>query len=184
MADISVAVDINDVASRNNGEMGKEEMLDLQGHWKVRSRSRSFWTSDPMRNTAPEIQDLARQLIAFEARSGGGHNSGLAPAIIVCDKLRVPLSKLSGLAAYTALLSRALTLAGTDVPALGALRVGDDGQLDGVEQFEQTAGPASTEAGFVLVAILLGLLALFIGEPLTLHLVRDIWPDASLEKKP
>jgi len=135
-----------------------------------------------MRNTAPEIKNLARQLIAFEAKHDAG--ASFASALTVCDKLRVPLSKLSGLAAFNALMSRSLTLAGANIPALGALRVREDGRLDGVEQFELATGPESAEAGVVLVAILLGLLSLFIGEPLTFHLVRDIWPDASLEKKP
>jgi len=42
MADISVAVDITNVPSGKNEEIGKEEMLDLNGEVKVRSRSRSF----------------------------------------------------------------------------------------------------------------------------------------------
>jgi hypothetical protein len=36
------------------------------------------------------------------------------------------------------------------------------------------------QAGTVLVAHLLELLVTFIGAPLTLNLVRDKWPDASM----
>ena len=38
------------------------------------------------------------------------------------------------------------------------------------------------EAAVAITAHLLGLLVTFIGEPLTLRLVREAWPDASLDE--
>ncbi|HVK09314.1 MAG TPA: hypothetical protein VM597_11100, partial [Gemmataceae bacterium] len=49
--------------------------------------------------------------------------------------------------------------------------------LDGAGH-DQDAG-AGSEGGVEVVAHLLGLLVTFIGEPLTLRLVRDAWPDVS-----
>jgi hypothetical protein len=61
--------------------------------------------------------------------------------------------------------------------------VREDGSLEGLEGIAQSqeAG-AAEEAGLVLVAHLLELLVTFIGEPLTLRLVRDKWPDASMDR--
>jgi hypothetical protein len=67
-------------------------------------------------------------------------------------------------------------MAKADVPALGPVRVlpdGSSGGLEGVEQHQDS------DAGLVVVAQLLGLLVTFIGEPLTLRLVGDAWPDAT-----
>ena len=41
---------------------------------------------------------------------------------------------------------------------------------------------AGGEAAVAITAHLLGLLVTFIGEPLTLRLVREAWPDASLDE--
>ncbi len=99
----------------------------------------------------------------------------------VCEKLRLPLSKLAGVAGFRSLLSRALALAKAEVPSLVAVHVGADGSLAGLDGpgHDQDAG-AGGRAGVVVVAQLLGLLVTFIGEPLTLRLVRDAWPNASV----
>ncbi len=66
------------------------------------------------------------------------------------------------------------------VSSLTAVQVQADGTLAGLDGLghDQEVG-ASGEVGVVVVAQLLHLLVTFIGEPLTLHLVRDAWPDAS-----
>jgi hypothetical protein len=99
----------------------------------------------------------------------------------VCEKLRLPLSKLVGVAGFRSLLSRALAIAKAEVPLLIAVQVRADGSLEGLDGpgHDQDAG-AGGQAGVVIVAQLLGLLVTFIGEPLTLRLVRDAWPNASM----
>ena len=63
------------------------------------------------------------------------------------------------------------------------MQVRADGSLEGFDGagHDQDAGPGG-EAGVVVVAQLLGLLVTFIGEPLTLRLVRDAWPDAPVDE--
>jgi hypothetical protein len=102
-------------------------------------------------------------------------------AVRVCEKLRLPLARLAGAAGFRSLLSRAVAMAKAEVPSLAAAQVRADGSLEGLDGPgpDQDAG-AGGEAGVVVVAQLLGLLVTFIGEPLTLRLVRDAWPDASL----
>jgi hypothetical protein len=82
---------------------------------------------------------------------------------------------------FRALLSRALALAHPEAAWLRAVQVKADGSLAGLDIVDVQAGPAGLANGnAVLVAQLLGLLEAFIGENLTLHLVREVWPKLSL----
>jgi len=135
---------------------------------------------DPMGTAHAKIRDLARQLIASEAaqdRPPGRHGE---EAVRVCETLRVLLSRLVGVAGFRSLLSRALALARSQTPALGVVRIGADGALEGFDEVEPAGDPGPAEdRGVVLVAQLLGLLLTLIGPSLTLRVVRDGWPDAS-----
>ena len=52
-----------------------------------------------------------------------------------------------------------------------------DGSLNGCE----VLAVDGREAAVALIAHLLGLLETFVGEPFTVRLVRQAWPDASLD---
>ncbi|MEO8436342.1 MAG: hypothetical protein ABI596_15680 [Pyrinomonadaceae bacterium] len=135
-----------------------------------------------MNKAAPEIQDLARRLVAFEAAQDDSSDARMAIAMQVIGELRTPLIKLTGVDGFRSLLSRALTLAKAEVPSLNMMQVRADGSLegfDGIEQIQEAG--AAGQAGIVLVTHLLDLLVTFIGAPLTLLLVRDKWPDASMD---
>ena len=125
---------------------------------------------------SPATRELARWLLAREAATDKpGATVQVAVCVRVCEKLRVPLSTLAGVAGYRALISRALALAKAEVPSLAAVHVRMDGYLE-VPRGDMD----KTQYGDVaLVAKLLGLLGTFIGEALTMQLVRDVWPDAS-----
>jgi len=135
-----------------------------------------------MSTASPEIQDLARRLLAFEAAHDDSSDARADVAVQVIEELRLRLIRLAGVDGFRSLLSRALTLAKAEVPSLKMVQVRADGSLEGFDEIEQTeeAG-AATQAGIVLVAHLLELLVTFIGAPLTLRLVRDKWPDASMD---
>ena len=135
-----------------------------------------------MSTASPEIQDLARRLLAFESAHDNSSAAGVEVALRVIEELRLRLVKLAGVEGFRALLSRALTLAKPEVPSLNMVQVREDGSVEGFGVIEgsQTTG-AATQAGIVLVAHLLELLVTFIGAPLTLSLVRDKWPDASMD---
>ncbi|MEI7819481.1 MAG: hypothetical protein WCK55_01085 [Verrucomicrobiota bacterium] len=76
---------------------------------------------------------------------------------------------------------RALSLASTEDPSLRPVRVKADGSLEGLEELQAQGNPAEIAEGSVeLVAQLLGLLVAFIGENLTLQMVREVWPKLSL----
>ena len=97
----------------------------------------------------------------------------------VCEKLRISLTRFVGADGFTALLRRALALARADVPSLQTVKVTADGRLEGLEEFAADSENAGVEAATAITAHLLGLLVTFIGEPLTLRLVREAWPDVA-----
>ena len=98
----------------------------------------------------------------------------------VCEKLRVYLTRFAGEDGFAALLRRALVLAQADVPALQAVKFTADGHLEGFEDFVANSGDLGSEGAIAVTAHLLGLLMSFVGEPITLRLVRNAWPDARL----
>jgi hypothetical protein len=77
----------------------------------------------------------------------------------VCDKLRHPFATLVGIAGFSSLLARALTLAKREAPDLGGCEIKSDGSLEGLN------GEAA-QSGAVLIAHLIGLMITFIGESL------------------
>jgi hypothetical protein len=133
-----------------------------------------------MNMATPAIQDFARRLVAVEAARDSSSGARGA-AVRVCERLRLPLSKLAGVAGFHSLLSRAVALARAEVPSLAAVQVRADGSLEGLDDPgpDRDAG-ADGQPGVAIVAQLVGLLVTFIGEPLTLSLVGDAWPGAIL----
>jgi hypothetical protein len=125
-----------------------------------------------MDTTTPTMLALARRLIALESE-GEPSAAPIVAAVRTCDKLRATLARLVGMAGFCSLMSRALAMARREAPLLDAARVLPDGSLDGLDGVGQDA-----DAGLIVVSRLLGLLLTFIGEPLTLGLVNDAWPDA------
>ena len=121
------------------------------------------------------MRTLARRLLAAEAAHPGdekGHE-----AVRVCDKLSISLTRLAGVDGFTSLLRRALALARAEVPSLNRVTVKPDCSIEGLEVLAAQVADSGVEATAALTAHLLGLLVTFIGEPLTLRLVRDAWPD-------
>lgn len=129
----------------------------------------------------PAMQELARRILAIEAARAKAAGTEVDVTAQVCEKLRVPLAKLAGPAGFSSLLSRALALAKAEVPSLRVVQVRPDGSLAGFEGITPSHDAGLETDRVVLVIRLLGLLATFIGEPLTRRLVCDVWPDASTE---
>jgi hypothetical protein len=125
------------------------------------------------------LRKLAENLIAHETRGNTSQTETLT-AILVCEKLRPHLAALMGNAGFRALLSRALALTNAQGASLHAVRVSADGSLAGWDDIAIIAKPAEiAEGSAVLVTQLLGLLVAFIGENLTVRLVREAWPKFS-----
>jgi len=132
----------------------------------------------------PAIQDLARRILAIEAARAHAVGTPVDQAVRACGKLQVPLSRFTGPAGFLSLLSRALVLPKAEVPSLSVVQTRPDGSLAGFDELKhnQVVGELELEKGReILLCHLLGLLATFIGESLTLRLACEAWPDASID---
>ena len=134
-----------------------------------------------MRRAAPAAQDLARRLLAYEAGVSQRPEARVEAAPPAVDKLRFHLSKLIGPAGFQAFLDRSLGLARAEFPWLAEVQVEPDGALKGLREVVEGRDPAEAAAGVTAVlAHFLGLMVSFIGDPLTLRLMRAVWPELSL----
>jgi hypothetical protein len=134
------------------------------------------------------MRDLAQRLLAVEAASASGSPPHAHEAMRVCDKLRISLTRFAGPDGFASLMRRALALARTEVPSVHNIKIKADGSLEGLEELAADApnsgngANARTEAAIAITFHLLELLVTFIGEPITLRLVRETWPTASLDE--
>jgi hypothetical protein len=127
------------------------------------------------------MQDFAKRLMAYEALGNKSSETTALVAVRVAAKLRSHLTTWMGHGGFHALLLRALALAVAEASWLRAVRVTADGSLEGLEELHARLDPNEFfKGGVVLLAQLFGLLVAFIGENLTLRLVREVWPKMPL----
>jgi hypothetical protein len=132
-----------------------------------------------MSTPSASIRAWTRRLLAVEAANRSASDAQVHEAVRVAEKLRISLAQFVGADGFTALLRRALALARADVPVLQSAKVTSDGRQEGIQAAD--AG-TDVEAAAVITEHVLALLVVFIGESLTLRLVREAWPDAWLEE--
>ena len=135
-----------------------------------------------MNRVTPRTRDIAGRLIAFEARGIKASGTRTPAACRVGEKLRPQLAALMGNVGFSALQSRALALANGQFPWLRAVHIKADGGFGGLDAVDAQIGPEEFFEGcVVLFTQLLGLLVTFIGEELTLRMVREAWPELPLD---
>jgi hypothetical protein len=89
---------------------------------------------------------------------------------------------LMGTAGFRAMLLRALGLAKADAPWLDKAHVSPNGSVEFTDESDLPASEEAIREGeIVLMAQLLGLMEVFIGEKLTLQIVHDVWPKLNLQ---
>jgi hypothetical protein len=137
----------------------------------------------------PEMRNLAQCLLTHEAIARKASEPMEAMTLHVYEKLRQSLGVFAGAAGFHSLASRALVLARSEAPSLSAARVSADGSLQGLGEFkpeinidkDRDGEDQAGDEGVILIARLLGLLLVFLGEALTLRLLQDAWPDAAFD---
>ena len=140
--------------------------------------------------TLSRMRDLAQRLLDYEAFAGNASEPGESATLRVYEKLRQGLGEFAGVAGFQSLASRALALARKEAPGLNAVGVSADGSLRGLGGIElqfdidkvQAGEFPAGEGGIILIARLLGLLLIFLGEALTLSLLQITWPGAALDE--
>jgi len=153
------------------------------------SKSATSNNARPNMTTSPKMRDLTQRLLAYEAFADETSEPEDSATLRVYEKLRQGIGRFAGIAGFQSLASRALAMARTEAPSLSAVRVSADGALQGLGEIEHQfdidkvrAGefPAG-EGGIILIARLLGLLLTFLGEPITIRLLRNAWPGAPFD---
>ena len=141
--------------------------------------------------TPPKTRDLAHRLLTYETVATAASEPKESAALRVYEKLRLSLSAFAGVAAFESLAFRALTQAKSEAPSLWAVQIAADGSLQGLGEIENridtdkdlTGEFAAGDGGIVLIARLIGLLLVFLGESLTLSLLRAKWPESDLNDR-
>ena len=143
----------------------------------------------------PKTRDLAHRLLEYEAGANKSSKPGKSATLRVYEKLSDGLSEFAGAAGFESIASRALALARTEDPSLNAVRVSSDGKLHGLGQgpgeFEHPIDIDKDRAGesragegeILLIARILGLLLLFLGDAIVLSLLRVTWPGAAFDDR-
>jgi hypothetical protein len=131
-----------------------------------------------MDSPSASIRAWAQRLLTVEAANKSESDADGLAVLRVFEKLRASLTQFVGADGFTALLRRALVLARADVPSLQTAEITPDGRLEGLQEPAVDARK-DVEAATAITAHLLALLVTFVGEPLTLRLMRNVWPDES-----
>ena len=113
-----------------------------------------------MDTPSTSIRDLALRLLAEEASSRAAADAHEGD--LVNEKLRILMTRFAGADSFTALLRRAQALAE-------------------MERLPPKTDKDAAGDGALVAAYLLWLLVTFIGETLTLRLVRETWPKVGLD---
>ena len=128
------------------------------------------------------MRQIAQRLIAYETGDDQPSGTETPSSFPVVDKLRPTLVTLMGNGGFLALLSRALALAKAEIPWLRTVQIKPNGALEHSGELETRVEPQTiAESRVVLLAQLLGLLVAFVGEDLTLRMLREVWPKAPLD---
>jgi hypothetical protein len=135
---------------------------------------------------APQkTRDLARRLVASEAGPARTSLHTEPATVRVYERLRLLLGAPVGADGFQALASRALALAKAESPRLSAVQVTANGGLRGLSEVESQTDPDEDgEVGIVLIAQLLGLFLLFLGEATTLRLIEDLRLQVDIRTEP
>lgn len=131
--------------------------------------------------TSPEnavLRPVAMSVLTRRAGPGADVATVAATASAAYDDLAGVLVPLIGQLGLDAITTRALHLAQREYPPVPAGGTDQDGAFTQVSLWlkQQDAGMA-TDAAAAMLSTLGGLLITFIGEPLTMRLLRKGWPD-------
>lgn len=127
------------------------------------------------------LRKLALKVLAHRQGAGPAAEAFAAAARQAYDDLAREAAPLIGQVGIDAVTDRAIHVAQRKYSWLADAHA--PGQVEGpfsgvVAALERQAPPIATEAAAAVFATLAGLLITFIGEPLTMSLLRKAWPEA------
>jgi len=129
------------------------------------------------------MRNFAERLIAYETGNKDAPKATEPALFRIGEKLRSHLVVIVGRGGFGALVARALALGAAEVPWLRVVEVKADGFLKERDELKTVTPEEMAQGGVVLVAELLGLLAAFIGEDLTLRITHGVWPKLTMAER-
>ena len=128
---------------------------------------------------SPELDDLARRIVAREAGESPDPAASAAAVETACRRLKDHLVRLLGTGGVSALLGRALHLAQREQPLLADVAVCAEPAVCFTGLAESLAGSTDDEATTAATSVLthvLELLVMLLGEELGMKPIRKLWP--------
>ncbi len=126
---------------------------------------------------------FAKRLIALELSGPESTKSASQRAISSFEKLRSQIITLMGSGGFQALLTRAIALAQSDVEWLRQVHVNADGMIETPLQVQPPISTEQmTEGSAIVLAHFLGLLVTFVGVRIMVNIVRETWPEISVDE--
>lgn len=148
-----------------------------------RDRSARSYAGDRLRRPDPAHIERARHLLAHEAVAGSGDPGATTAPGRVYDKLHAHLSPIVGAAGVQLLFVRSAKLAQGEFAWSAEVSI-----LDGSTKLRdalQAKDPAiATESAAVLFGTFFTLITTFIGERLTMQVLRAAWPTLEETARP
>jgi hypothetical protein len=129
------------------------------------------------------LRELSADLLGGPPLTSSRGQDELADAIGTAERTFIELgrhlSRLIGAEGYRALVARALYVAADEFPLLSSVRpaISPPGRMVGLRSsWLRTSAVEVHGAVAATLAALLWLLEQFVGEDLTLHILREVWP--------
>jgi hypothetical protein len=143
--------------------------------------------------TSSKTRALAHRLLAYEAIADKNSEPVESATLRVYEKLHQSFCALAGVAAFQSIAFRALTQAKAEAPGLWEAQIAADGSLEGLGEFEPQPDAFEPQlgsgkqqvgdGGVILIDHILGLLLMFLGQAITINLLRNTWPGASFDDR-
>jgi hypothetical protein len=128
-----------------------------------------------MRPNAAQVE-RARTLLASEGGSASDSEACAAAAGRIYDKLDAHLAPLIGRAGVQALFARSARLAQSELVPLTEVAAGADGSTKLRAHLQSLEPAVAIETAAALFGTFLDLITTFIGERLTVQVLRNAWP--------
>ncbi len=125
------------------------------------------------------VGELARRLVEHEAGGSPAPSASVAAAEAACRRLKDDLIDLLGRGGVSALMGRALNLAKRERPLLAGVTLDTESDACFTGLADAVAAGTDEEAAAAAAAVLahlLGLLIILVGEELGMQPVHKFWP--------
>lgn len=125
------------------------------------------------------VERLSTHLYAFQSCVAAPQANG--PRFHVIEELCGKIAAVNGNTSLQALLSRALFAIRSDFPWIRSATASPHGMLEGLEAVQPTPDPEEVmQCELAILGSLIELLRSFLGNGITVQLLRSLWPLASL----